>query len=409
MRQLLADASCEPRVGALTKVLGVEKSTASRVARGVRAADGVEALREFPAVEGILKVVAACEAHGAPRKSAATAREAIEELRKCFDAIPGGRIVAVEALRGGVARPSRRIKPGDARTPAREERAAARAIFSGMRSIHGCAVDFNYNLRIQLPAAKGDQLEPASVSIMQGFVRLRPGVPMRLHGSRIRRDDEPASGLQTLEGEPIGFHIERTMMNEFCAGPHDRLLSRREDPFVYLELGPEDPPIDRPMTVAFAFRELARDQRFASADVRFGCIRHMFRRPTERACLEFMVPHGSLASAAPVFRCSQDFFGKPDLLHGPPADGRDGIAVGARYVPMGRGIGAAPEGCPVVTDALKRVFERLRLDPDAFDRFRLELAYPLLGVWNEMWYELPPRPARATSGRAVAMRRSKAR
>lgn len=409
MRRLLADASCEPRVTVLTKVLGVEKSTASRVARGVRSEDGMEALLEFPAVEGVLKVVTACEVHGAPRKSVEAAREAIEELRKCFDRFPGGRIVAVEALRGGGARPTRRVKPGDMRTPGRAERAASRAVFSGLRSIHGCSVDFNYNLRIQLPTPEGDRFEPASVSIMQRFVRLRPGAPIRLHGSRIRREDEPASGLQTLEGKPIGFHIERTLMTEFCAGPQDRLLSRREDPYVYLELGPEDPPIDRPMTLAFAFRELARDQCFASGDVRFGCIRHMFRRPTERACLEFMVPHGSLGSTVPVFRCSQDLFSKPDLLHGPPADGRDGIAMAIRYIPMGRGIGTAPDGCPVVSDALKRVFERLRVDPNAFDRFRLELAYPLLSVWNEMWYELPPRPVRATSGRGAVMRKPRAR
>lgn len=403
MGLLLADAGVDPRVLALTRALGIEKSTASRVARGVRAADGAAALLEFPAPEGILKVVAACEARGASPQRIDEVRSAIDELRKCFDEIPGGRIVAVEALRGGPSGGSRRANASVERARVREERAAARAIFAGLRSMHGCAARFQYLLRIQLPIEGSDLLEPASVSLLEGFVRLRPGAPIQLHASRIQRRDEPAEGLRTLEGEPIGFHIERALMTEFCAGTQERLVSRRQGPYIQLELGPADPPIDKPMSVALAFRELARDARYAGADVRFGCIRHLFRRPVERVRIEFMVPRGYLADAVPVFRCSQDLFGTPDLRNGPPDDGRDGIEVSARYLAMGRGAGeaseapdAAPEGD---REVVRRVFERLKLDPNDFDRYRLDLAYPLLGVWNEMWYELPRRGGGEVSGR----------
>jgi hypothetical protein len=206
MASLLAEVGCAPRVQALVRDLGIEKSTASRVARGVRAADGESALREFPAVDGIAKVVAACEGRASAVRIA-EARRAIDGLRASFAEFPGGRAVAIEALGGrsgataGATDGARRGT--DMRSRVRAERAAARAIFSGNRFFHGASAAHQYSLRVQIPTASGDLFEPAGISVISGLARLRRGAPIAVHASRVQKGTSEPLGLLTLEGEPV--------------------------------------------------------------------------------------------------------------------------------------------------------------------------------------------------------------
>ncbi|MBI1304582.1 MAG: hypothetical protein GC172_12485 [Phycisphaera sp.] len=190
-------------------------------------------------------------------------------------------------------------------------------------------------------------------------------------------------------------------MREFCAGPCDRLQSRREGAYVRLELGPKDPPIDKPMTIAIGFRQLSRDRRFATARERFACIRHMLRRPVESLVIDFMVPSGYLRDVIPRYRREHDPFATPDLLNGPPVEEFGAVGYSAEYQPMGRGIPPREPGhagtISADADVVARAFERMSLDPDDFERYRLSVRYPLPGVWHEMWYRLPERPTHARS------------
>jgi hypothetical protein len=65
---------------------------------------------------------------------------------------------------------------------------------------------------------------------------------------------------------------------------------------------------------------------------------------------------------------------------------------------MGRGLREQGDDSHGSGAIVARAFDRMRLDADDFDRYRIELEYPLAGVWYEMWYELPARGRRSRSG-----------
>jgi hypothetical protein len=118
----------------------------------------------------------------------------------------------------------------------------------------------------------------------------------------------------------------------------------------------------------------------------------MVRRPTRLLVIEVFVWTGALGRG-PSVRFSMDPLRTPHPISGPPADGREMLDQSASFVHKGRGFarvgkGRADEYIPIFAHAMSV----LGWNPDEFERYRLEVEYPLGFVGVQTWFELDKAP-----------------
>lgn len=389
LRQLAAGIGTgSGRVRELTAVLGIDKSTASRLARGLRAEDVAGAVREMPAIEGLGRFIEACAAGGADRGAVERALGALERFEGAVREIPGGRAGLVTALAGpGDVEKSERASPEASRARARAERAARRAAFDAARFLQGITVDESvYGLFIG-PGSRPDRLHQAVLNAALGIRRLRPGPPITVGGLLGSPLQEGAPTRVSLGGAALGNDAREAMLTEFCVGAEGRLRVDRQGRAYRMWVGEDDPPIDEPMSVVYGMRMPDFIERVKSERYRWACINYQVRRPTRRLTLEVFVHAPGLSP--PRLVMSMEPGRTPDPIGGPPADGRELLEQTSRLVPMGRGLerrGSASSDAHL--PMFRRALELLGWDASTLERYRLEVEYPISFVEMQVWMEL---------------------
>lgn len=149
----------------------------------------------------------------------------------------------------------------------------------------------------------------------------------------------------------------------------------------------EDPPLDRPIDLVYGVRNLNFIERAASEKLRWACTNYTVCRPTRRLVIDVALPATVFDGQPPLLRASIDPFSELDPIGGPPTDQRDSLPTTARFRRVGnRERGAESDDLP--SAALRKAFDLLDWDIDAFNRYRLELDYPTMFVGLQMWYPL---------------------
>jgi hypothetical protein len=112
------------------------------------------------------------------------------------------------------------------------------------------------------------------------------------------------------------------------------------------------------------------------------------RRPTKLFVLEVLVWPGAFASG-PSVHFNMDVQRNPDPIKGPPADGREQLEQSSQFVYMGKGFARKGSSrADGYVPMFRRSMELLGWNPEGFDRYRLEIEYPLQFVGMQSWFEL---------------------
>jgi hypothetical protein len=380
----------EPRMRDLRQILGLDKSTASRIARGLLADGPSAAFKEFPAAAGLRLFIDSCEQRQAPQELLKAARATIDRVEQCVQNFPGGRSGLATAL----------ATPTSDRTPTRRllhakasaERSARRAAFNAASYLQGLWVEAAVHGMFIGPSGNDRKYDQALLHAAVGMKRLRPGPPITIggfYGSPLT----PGTPMRlTLAGAPIEDDASFVLMPAFCDGPVDRLHAEQRDRAFLLWLDREDPPLDRPATLVYGVRFPEFMDAAKTPNFHYACTNFTVRRPTKLFVLELMVWEGAFKGQDPILRLSTDPQRVPDPINGPPADDRECLEHTSAFIPMGRGFTSpgtarADAFVPIFADAMKQ----LKWNPSEFRRYRLEIEYPLNFIGMQVWFELPGR------------------
>ncbi|MCX5691443.1 MAG: helix-turn-helix domain-containing protein [Planctomycetota bacterium] len=383
----------EPRMSDLRQFLGLDKSTASRIARGLLADGPAAALKEFPAATGLRLFVDSCEQRKAPQKLLKAARAAIDRVEQCVHKFPGGRSGLATALAATASdrTPTRRLLHAKASA----ERSARRAAFNAASYLQGLWVEAAVHGMFIGPSGTHRKHDQALLHAAVGMKRLRPGPPITIGGFYGSPLTAGAPTRLTLAGAPIEDDASVVLMPAFCDGPVDRLHAEQRDRAFLLWLDREDPPLDRPATLVYGVKYPEFIDGVKNLKFHYTCTNFTVRRPTKLFVLELMVCEGAFKGHDPMLRLSTDPQRVPDPINGPPADDRECLEHTSAFIPMGRGFTSpgtarADAFVPIFADAMKR----LKWNPAEFRRYRLEIEYPLNFIGMQVWFKLPDAVAK---------------
>jgi hypothetical protein len=155
-----------------------------------------------------------------------------------------------------------------------------------------------------------------------------------------------------------------------------------------LWLDKKDPPLDTPVSLAYGMHYPDFIDRVKSDRYHFACTNYTMRRPTKLFVLEVLVWPGAFASG-PSVHFNMDVQRNPDPIKGPPADGREQLEQSSQFVYMGKGFARKGSSrADGYVPMFRRSMELLGWNPEGFDRYRLEIEYPLQFVGMQSWFEL---------------------
>lgn len=387
---LAALAAGDPRPADLQSRLGLDKSLASRLIRGLRGEEAAAAALELPAPEGLRLVLAACAERGLAGADLPPTHTAIDLLDGAFARFPGGRRAALAALAPAGDRSAR---------SARAERAARRAAFAAASDLHGLEVDTAYFGLLMGPTAPAahphadeppsNRLDQAMLSATLGLRRLRPGPPLTLGGVHGSPLNEGPPQRTTLDGRPISLDPTVVLLPQFCAGIERDVRVERSGSAYRLWIDERSPPIDRPVHLVYGLRSVGFVERLVSERQRWACTTYVVSRPTRELVVDILVPEGAFGDDAPLLRWNLDPFPKLDPVAGPPRDGRDTLqtTVAARRV-TAQDHASEPEPTRSI---LERGLELLGWDRARLVHHRLAMDFPPLLVGLQIWFPLAER------------------
>jgi hypothetical protein len=381
----------EPRMSDLRERLGLDKSIASRVARAVRMSEVGSALRELPAADALGRIVGKCEELGAGKRVVSGCRKAIAELDAAIAEFPGDRTALITAI--SATESSRGSASGRAAVPKVSEaklRAARRGAYNASLFAQGICCETQSFINILLPSEGGRKASQAQVLGTTGLRRLRPGYPQAVLSLRGRDDVSAAFDRVTLTGEPIRNDPGVALIRDFCTDAASQLRLERVGHVHSLVLEPHSPPLDEPMDFAYGYVNLDFTPPRATEREKWTATSYAVSRATRVLLREVLVHRAAFGEVAPQSLFTIDSTPMVDpALNGPDPTGRGRVDQGDDLVPMGKGYrqrGRAGEDFAV--PLALRSLELLGHDPDAFDRYRLVVEYPLPLVRSEVWIRL---------------------
>ena len=383
-------ALTQPRMSDLTRLLALDKSIASRLARAVRAESASASLRDLPGTDALEDIVTRSAKQGATASALETARQAVTALDTALREFPGDRTTlaaAIAGVAGGL--PTKAGEPSTA-SPARLK-AARRGAYDAFVFAQGIACDTQSCITILMPGSEPGRAHQAMVLGTTGLRRMRPGHPYSLLSLQGRPGSDASRDRTTLTGEPVRDDPSIAMIPGFCSPSASRLRLERVGRHYTLVLEPDVPPLDEPMDVAFGLVNPNFEHCRKLGDNRWSMTSYTVARPCRIFVREVLLHRDTFAGCVPRAIFSIDSIPVPNLDEiGPDPSGRGFVEHGEALEPMGLGYDRrGPAAHDFVVPLALRAFELLRRDPADFVRFRMVVEYPLPMVRGEVWMELP--------------------
>jgi hypothetical protein len=359
--------------------LGLDKSLVSRLLRVLRSESDGELVGHLPAKEGLSLFLQACERAGANGSSAARLEAAIGRLERAMARVPRGR----NGLRAALT------SPGGTRG-GQMEREARRMAVEAYRMLTGMWVRERYSMIAVGASAQPGRLDVGMLTWLRGLHRARadsPAVLMTLSGNlpgdaKPRRtrldgghfDDEPLSCLLPELSSDISHAVH---------------VEQRADEYQMI-LGPAEPPLAASLDIAMGVRYVAAMPARATEQEAFRNIGQLTRRAVDLMVIDLLLQRDVFGDIRPGLTLTLDTSGRANALVGPEPDGRETLRTESRLEPMGAGFErrGSPEADALVP-AGQLTMQRLGWSPERFDRYRLEIVYPLPQVAHQLWFALP--------------------
>lgn len=196
-----------PRSSDLIAKTGLDKSIVSRIVRGSRSDDSLEALHRFPGPQGLSMLVDVAEAE-APATEVAAARSAIDEYSEIISGFADGAAGLRAAIAGWV--------PEAMRNGLRQAR---QAVYRSMSYVLGFQAAATLHTKIHIPIDSGSEhRDTAYVVGHYGLRRLRSGTPIVISGH-----ETMGGSTETLEGHTVGEANADPLLRDHCTQPTPEL------------------------------------------------------------------------------------------------------------------------------------------------------------------------------------------
>jgi hypothetical protein len=361
--------------------LGLDKSLVSRVVRTLRSVDEGELVRQMPSNAGVRLVIEACVRAGAKPETSARALEALEGLERAIALMPGGRAGLRNALAGaGVSQ------------RASMERESRRMMVQAMSMLSGMWVDTRYAVVALAKSVEPGALDVGMLTYLSGLHRARAETPVLLMQLAGKMPGDAVPTRTRLDGGVFDDDPLSCLLPEFSSNIAQSVTVERRGHNYNLLLGPSEPPLAKSLDVAMGVRYARAMADRRSEKQNFGCIQLVTRRATHRFVVDVLVERGALEGVPPRLIFSLDLSGVRDWINGPEPDGRETLQLDVTLEPMGSGFDRlGSEEADSFVPAGKATMERLGWDADRFDRYRLDLVYPIPQVCADFWFTMPER------------------
>jgi len=189
----------------VARILGVDKTLASRLMSALRAGDAMVALSLLPGVGPMRQFIAAARKHGAGARASQSAERKLRafdhELQRVFGTRTRLDAVIADAL------PEARRRHGDV---------ARQAVYRGMALIKGVSIDFESYTWVVHPSRRNPRrMDLLFLAAFVGIHRLRPTARFRVGASYRRTKPEGGPELLREFCRPAGLSITSSSEKDF--------------------------------------------------------------------------------------------------------------------------------------------------------------------------------------------------
>lgn len=373
--------TASPRPSALVAKLGLDKTLASRIMRGLGADDPLRAIQGLPATNGLSLAIEAAKPLLAQPATYATAVACVAEFQSLLDELPGGR-GDLEAVLVGCLPDLRE----------RSERDARRQVFRGMCTLSGLRGQSTYFAQFTYPSSEAGRLDTAWIYVRKGVRRLRPGQPVVVAGlfPPVEEEGDKSAPRTTLSGEVVGRDPSKLVIPSMTNVPASAVTECFEDDFISLTIPGHLPSVDEVYDIAIGSRRVSNNPATASDAQSYFWSDLSVRHPIESLVIDSFIHKDIQLPEDPKLTVSVSDFTRFHLDATPDTPGRD-VTEEPRPVPkLSGGLKGtstpAVEGCPEIVEfAMKQA----GIDFDDFTGYRYSQPYPLPGERATIWCHLP--------------------
>jgi hypothetical protein len=239
---LEAVAGVSPRPTRISRVIGLDKSLASRLVRAALSSSDLDLMHLVPSPGG-LRIFADLSSKYADPASISNLLAATERFEELLDSVPGGR-ASIDA----------QIADSSHVALLKREHIAKQASFKSMSFLLGHFCDVLTTTLFLVPSADGRRVDGIEIQRRIGLRRVRPSTPLVLLSLWGEPDDkvsENAIHLATIDGQRGAGDPASFLLPAFCTQPMPELEVMREHEMTVLVLA-GDPLIHAPSQLTSA-------------------------------------------------------------------------------------------------------------------------------------------------------------
>jgi hypothetical protein len=373
------------RPSRLVSRLEIDKSLASRLARGMRSESPFELVHFIPSPAGLRIFLDAAERAGVDGDLCKQARRAVRDFQNLLDELPGGRS-ALDSL----------ISESVVEVRHRSERAAKQAVYRAMSTLLGFHCETVSSALILQPSADGSTVDGIDVSRREGIRRLRPSTPgavfsIAITGGEGTRGTGPE--LEALESGRSPLDPRSFLLPGFCTPSPPAIDVFEEDRHTVFALSNASASVQSPVTITSGV--VVRDgwKRFKTGDQAEDGRSYLLQYPCKLLIRDLFIRDDLYVGAEPQIRLE---FPNPT---GPPKPRSSNLPaslntldLSAPIQQLGLGLAnAAAPGVPLHTPLLAHAFETLGWDSGRFRGYRTRIVYPVPMVVMGWWVPLPAK------------------
>lgn len=350
----------------LTRVLGLDKSLASRLVRACASVGDGEFVHHLPSPTGLRKLLDAAQAQGSDIGPATAAVDAYQLL---LDRLPGHR----QALEAQLGMDSRLVRE-------RLDHASRQAVFKAQSYLFGHGCDTIASALFLWPSVEGPWVDALEVHRRRGLWRIQPDVVVPLLS--VMTDTAQSTGHATMA--PLQGTGAPT---DYLLGPGQGLRVIHDGPLTTLLLPPELDPLPATLDTAYRVR------RALPLDRPDGWLRlrnYMLHTPCKRVWRELYLAEGLWpdARADTLFQLpAPSGIHMPDATPDRPHHRRLALQAHLTALPA-EPLTQTPDGLPDHGEVLRHALRLAGLDGLRWRGWRSDLAYPLPLI--EMQWLLQP-------------------
>ncbi|MDX2147392.1 MAG: hypothetical protein SFZ23_07700 [Planctomycetota bacterium] len=368
----------------LIRTLDLDKTLASRAAKVVRIRDPLSALLASPAPTGLKLIADGAAKAKVPVHLVEDLRSVAERFESLIRLFPAGR-AGLDAAIGGWLPEGREQRSHQAR----------QQVYKGMSSLLGVTVDAVYLGVWYYPSTDPDFCDGAFIQSQQGIRRLRRGSSLLIGGVRADARGAVEPTRTSLRGGDLGDDPRTALCPELCdEAVRDKIrIVRQTESSFSLTLGPDDPPINTPATIAMGAIWRNIGPRYSSPENRYECTNIRVRKPTALLVADYFIHRDLFVHAPPVPTIS--VLGLATRQAAAIASPEfDLVDVPLDVLSLGQGAEAFhAAGIERATDIVSYGWRALGQSPADFRTYRVRLEYPVPTAELMLWFELAPRPA----------------